>query len=581
MTQTTAESHYIGIDVGTGSVRASLVTKSGKTVASSIYETTTWRDRHDHRIFEQSTTDIWDGVTKVIKACLKESGVPPAAVKGLGFDATCSLAVADFEGRPIVVTKGEDLGNRGERNIILWADHRAEEEAELINGTGSIVLDYVGGKMSLEMEIPKILWLKNNMDPSRFSNCQFFDLPDFLTYKATTDSSRSCCSLTCKCSYVPKAGWQKDFFNQIGLNELADREYAQVGAAEGDLLIAGMPVGKGLSKKAAEELGLLEGTAVGSALIDAYAGWLGTVAARYEENGKVSDIIPTVQESGHRLAAVAGTSTCHIVQSPEGIFVDGVWGPYKDPILSGWWMNEGGQSSTGQLIEFILTTHPAYPELVKMGKDQQRNIHTILEETLEKLRVEKGVESLTELTKDLHMYPDFHGNRSPIADPRMRGSIVGLKLDSTITSLALSYTATLQAIALQTRHIIDSMNAKGHHISSIYMSGGQAKNRGLMQLFADTCSMSVVLPKDSGGAVVLGAAMLGRYAEEAQSSDGGREGQAERLWNIMVEMTPPGTLVAPAASPREKKLLEAKYKIFLESIDIQKRWRKEMEDAAV
>jgi hypothetical protein len=45
-------------------------------------------------------------------------------------------------------------------------------------------------------------------------------------------------------------------------------------------------------------------------------------------------------------------------------------------------------------------------------------------------------------------------------------------------------------------------------------------------------------------------------------------------------MTPPGTLVAPAASPREKKLLEAKYKIFRESIDIQKRWRKEMEAAS-
>ncbi|KAF8164778.1 hypothetical protein B0H34DRAFT_804443 [Crassisporium funariophilum] len=322
MTQTTAESHYIGIDVSTGSVRASLVTKSGKTVASSTHETTTWRDRHDHRSFEQSTTDIWDG------------------------------------GR----------------------DHRAEEEAEFINGTGSIMLDYLGGKMSLEMEIPKNLWLKNNMDPSRFSNRQFFDLPDFLTYKATTDSSRSFCSLTCKCSYVPNAGWQKDFFNQIGLNEPAEREYAQVGAAEGDLLIAWnaggqRPYLRRLRKSWAYSKG------------PPYAGWLGTVAARYEENGKVFDIIPTVQESGHRLTAVAGTSTCHIVQSPEGIFVEGVWGPYKDPILSGWWMNEGGQSSTGQLIEFILTTHPAYPELVKMGKDQQRNIHTILEETLEKLRV--------------------------------------------------------------------------------------------------------------------------------------------------------------------------------------------------
>ena len=45
-------------------------------------------------------------------------------------------------------------------------------------------------------------------------------------------------------------------------------------------------------------------------------------------------------------------------------------------------------------------------------------------------------------------------------------------------------------------------------------------------------------------------------------------------------MTPRGTLISPAASPKEKKLLEAKYKIFRESIEIQQRWRKEMDEAA-
>lgn len=120
------------------------------------------------------------------------------------------------------------------------------------------------------MEIPKILWLKNNMDAKLFSRCQFFDLPDFLTYQATRDSSRSCCSLTCKCSYVPTTGWQKDFFTQIGLQELVERDYAQIGIREGeDVLIARMPVGQGLSNKAAKELGLPPGTPVGSALIDA------------------------------------------------------------------------------------------------------------------------------------------------------------------------------------------------------------------------------------------------------------------------------------------------------------------------
>ena len=84
------------------------------------------------------------------------------------------------------------------------------------------------------MEIPKILWLKNNMPPERFSNCQFFDLPDYLTYRATASRARSACSLTCKCSFVPDKGWQKLFFNQIGLEEVVNRGYEQIGG-EGDV----------------------------------------------------------------------------------------------------------------------------------------------------------------------------------------------------------------------------------------------------------------------------------------------------------------------------------------------------------
>lgn len=120
------------------------------------------------------------------------------------------------------------------------------------------------------MEVPKILWLKKNMPADRFPNCQFFDLPDFLTYRATRDSTRSCCSVTCKCSFVPKTGWHSDFFKQIGLGQLVMNNYLQMGAEDGNVLTAGTPIGTGLSKQAAQELGLVEGTPVGSALIDAY-----------------------------------------------------------------------------------------------------------------------------------------------------------------------------------------------------------------------------------------------------------------------------------------------------------------------
>ena len=155
-----SEQYYFGIDVGTGSARASLIKGDGTVVASSAQETITYRDPNDNRIFEQSTANIWSSISKAIKACLTESKVLASAVKGLGFDATCSLAVTDLEGEPVTVTKGDQLGQHGDRNIVLWADHRAEKEAEIINHTSSVVLDYVGGTMNVCSE-GKLLNLLN------------------------------------------------------------------------------------------------------------------------------------------------------------------------------------------------------------------------------------------------------------------------------------------------------------------------------------------------------------------------------------------------------------------------------------
>jgi ribulose kinase len=143
------EYHYIGVDVGTWSVRACLVKRDGTVLASSTQDTVTYRNPDDHRIFEQSTANIWAGVSTAIKSVLSESDVPAAAVKGLGFDATCSLAVTDLSGEPVVVTRGDNLGQLGAPDVILWADHRAGREAELISSTGSVVLEYTGGTMSV------------------------------------------------------------------------------------------------------------------------------------------------------------------------------------------------------------------------------------------------------------------------------------------------------------------------------------------------------------------------------------------------------------------------------------------------
>ncbi|KAM0789063.1 hypothetical protein ACM66B_003126 [Microbotryomycetes sp. NB124-2] len=589
-------SYYIGVDVGSGSARAALVSADGAIVAESVHETLTRRDDNDSNIFEQSTEQIWDCIAQACRNCLKQANVDKSQVKGIGFDATCSLAVANMNtGKPVSVSPDSWQTNEKDGttwDVILWADHRAYAEAKLINSTGSMVLKYVGGTMSLEMEAPKMLWLKRHMPRQVFEQSMFFDLPDFLTYRATGDLARSNCSLACKCSYVPPGvegskGWNDEFFTKIGLEEFPKTEYKQVGGQPGKsglILTAGQPLGKGLSAKAAEELGLLEGTPVGSGVIDAYAGWIGTVAAPMEGQSATS-----LDDSKHRLAAIAGTSTCHIVQSPEAVFVPGVWGPYKHAIFPGYWMNEGGQSSTGQLLDFMIDTHPASARLKQMAKEKGTNHFSLLAEILTNMAKERGVPFMSYLTKDITLYPDLHGNRSPLADNDMRGMLIGMKLDKNISDLALRYYATGEAIALQTRQIIDEMNKNGHQVKSIFMSGGLVKNSFLMSLIADVCNVPVQLPYSHSASVVLGSAMLGAAAAQEAANgpvlstqelaEKGSFGMKERLWDIMVQMSKPGTTVKPSASEKELKLLKVKYETFLECIELQRKWRRQVSEA--
>jgi len=136
------------------------------------------------------------------------------------------------------------------------------------------------------------------------------------------------------------------------------------------------------------------------------------------------------------------------------------------------------------------------------------------------------------------------------------------------------------------------MNARGYDVQGIYMSGGQATNTSLMELFSKVCNIPVILPHSNSAAVVVGSAILGRFAAEVAAECGyvpletqekvekASHTHRERLWEIMVDMTNPGVQIFPMASSREKKLLEAKYKIFREQIVIQRKWRDEMAAAA-
>ncbi|EAQ83942.1 hypothetical protein CHGG_10346 [Chaetomium globosum CBS 148.51] len=583
------QDHYIGVDVGTGSARACIIDATGEIKALASENIKLWQPEHGYTgsHYEQSTTDIWRAIAHCVRKTMSDSQTDPATIKGIGFDATCSLAVFTHDTDEPVSVTGPDFANAAgeDRNVILWLDHRPLAETELINSTDHNLLRYLGGKMNVEMEMPKVLWLKNHMPAELFNRCKFYDLADALTHLATGGETRSFCSAVCKQGYVPVGvdgsvkGWQEDFYRDIGLGELADDGFKRVGGVNGvngEFLSAGELVG-GLCEKAAKEFGLPPGIAIGSGVIDAYAGWIGTVGAKVKLDPDCLDdsVAPNdVSQAFTRLASVAGTSTCHLAMSREPVFVPGVWGPYRDVLIPDFWMAEGGQSATGELMKHMLETHAAYYDTLTEAEAAGKSIYDYLNDHLRHLAEKTEAPSISYLVRHYFFYGDLWGNRSPVADPNMRGAIIGMSSDKSKDGMALLYYSTMEFIALQTRQIVEAMNNSGHSIKSIFMSGSQCQNEILMDLIATACGMPVLIPRYVNAAVVHGAAMLGAKAASAD-----KKGKTEPLWDIMDRMSKPGKVVWCRNDPAEKKLLDAKYEVFLDQCKTQQDYRKKIDEA--
>lgn len=148
------------------------------------------------------------------------------------------------------------------------------------------------------------------------------------------------------------------------------------------------------------------------------------------------------------------------------------------------------------------------------------------------------------------MLPDFHGNRSPLADPHAVGVISGLTLDSSFDSLARLYYKSALGIALGTRHILDALNDKGYGIDHLHVAGGHTKNPLLMELYADATGCKVVAPAEDD-VVLLGTAIVAARAA----------GLYPDLGEAAAAMAKSGRVVEP--NPSRRKGYDRDYQIFL------------------
>ena len=315
----------------------------------------------------------------------------------------------------------------------------------------------VGGQFSPEMELPKLRWIKKNL-PHRWSKVAYaFDLVDFLTFKCTGETTRSSCTLVCKWGWIPSGNgsegdWEEALIEWSDLTELRD-------IARGTVLFPGTAAGAGLNKSAAHALSLPLATPVAIGLIDAHAGALGILKTK------------SGSEAGNRMAIIAGTSCCHMLMLRKSAEVVGVWGPYLHGLLPNRYLMEGGQSSAGSTLQWLTDFANTTPEA--------------LESEIGELSPAYEKSSLVIIT-------DFHGNRSPLANPKIKGSIHGLGLATRPKDV---FVGILQGLAIGTRHISERIqNFSGETIEQLVITGGLSKSGLYNQINANANQIPVIIP---------------------------------------------------------------------------------------
>lgn len=448
-----AKDLVIGIDAGTAGIRAGLFDLSGQPLGFCDQPYQTFYPRPGWA--EQRPADWWEALVSAVRGCLNTSEVDGSRVIGLAVDAPCNILLTDQAGTPLT-------------SSLIWMDLRASAQARELSETHDAVLRYCGGDVPAEWPVPKALWLKRN-EPALWARATYLvEQMGWLTWRLTGEWAVPLNSAAAKWHYRATAagetpsGWPLDLLRSVGLEDLAAR-------VPGNVLPMGAKAGE-LSTAAASVLGLRPGIAVSMSGIDAHAGMVG-----------MNVLAPGV------LALITGTSTCQLAQSRQAVIDPGLWGPFEDAVVAGEWTLEAGQASTGGTVRWLLDT---------LGGALPAGDGRYAAADAEAALVKPGAEGLVLL--------DFwQGSRTPIKDPRARGTIWGLTPAHGPGHLLR---AVYEGTAYGNRHILEKLNTLGVPTESITACGGGTRSELWLHILADVAGVPITLTTVAD-AVALGSAM--------------------------------------------------------------------------
>lgn len=486
--------YTIGVDYGTQSGRAVLVDLAdGREVADHVtpYPHHVIDERlpgsgikleHDWAL--QHPGDYLEVLRRSVPAVLKESGIDPADVIGIGIDFTaCTMLPVDAKGQPL--SFDPELTDNPHSWVKLWKHHAAQPEADKINeiaaARGEAFLPRYGGKISSEWMIAKV-WQILDEAPEIYEKADMFlEATDWVIAQMTGNIVRNSCTAGYKAIWHKQDGYPgKEYFKALDprLENLTDTKL------RGEVIPLGTSAG-GLLPEMAEMMGLAPGIAVAVGNVDAHA----AVPA-------VGVVTPG------KLVMAMGTSICHMLLGTEEKQVEGMCGVVEDGIIPGYYGYEAGQSAVGDIFEWYV--EEALPAYVKEAADKEGlNVHQWLER--EAAAYKPGQTGLLALDW-------WNGNRSVLVDTDLTGMILGMTL---LTKPQEIYRALLEATAFGTRKIVDAFHENGVSVDALYACGGlPQKNRLLMQIYADVTNREIFVA-DSKQTPALGAAMFAAVAAGA------------------------------------------------------------------
>ena len=216
-----------------------------------------------------------------------------------------------------------------------------------------------------------------------------------------------------------------------------------------------------MTRRAAEETGLAEGTPVTAGTIDAAAEALSV----------------GVLDAGDMLLMYG--STIFIIEITETRVRDGrLW--YAPWLFPGQHASMSGLATSGTLTHW-------FREQFARELDPATAVVTLAEEAATSPPGAKG----------LVVLPYFSGERTPIHDPHARGMIFGLDLTHTRGDI---YRAVFEGIACGTRHVFETYAEAGAGPRAILAAGGGTKNRVWAQATSDVSGRTQIVRQKTVGA---------------------------------------------------------------------------------